>query len=265
MSGVSDADPKLHVEVDGSGPTIVLGHGFGGSARNFRAQVRGLAPEFCVVRFDGRGHARSGAPDDPGAYTPAAFIRDVGRVLDQVGVEQATIGGVSMGAGIALRFALAHPERTRALVLAAFPAAAPAGGLAAVAHRFAEAIERDGLEAAGGAYIWGPDSGLDARTARLVREGFLEHEPHALAHILRGVIAVQPAVAQIRADLARVTQPVLVIAGADDHTSLAPSHVLATALPDARLAIIAGAGHLVNVAKPDEFNTHVRAFLRGLG
>jgi pimeloyl-ACP methyl ester carboxylesterase len=85
-----------------------------------------------------------------------------------------------MGAGIALRFALAHPARTRALVLAAFPAAADTpGGYASVAERFAERIERDGLEAAGAEFVWGPSSGLDAAGADLVRRGFLEHQPRA--------------------------------------------------------------------------------------
>src|SRR5690242_3405382 len=121
---MSAAEPKLHVEIDGHGPTIVLGHGFGGSARNFRSQVRGLAPEFRVVRFDARGHARSETPAEAAAYVADAFVNDVGRVLDAAGADDAVVGGVSMGAGVALRFALAHPERVRGLVLAAFPASA---------------------------------------------------------------------------------------------------------------------------------------------
>src|SRR5213592_2047914 len=192
------AEPRLHVEVEGSGPTVVLGHGFGGSARNFLPQARALRARCRVVRFDARGHARSGAPDDQRAYEPEAFVDDLRRVLDHVGVERAVVGGLSMGAGIALRFALAHPERVRAVVLAAFPPGAGAAGtFAAVAHSFAEAVEREGLDAAGARFVWGPSSGLDPAAARLVRTGFLEHPPHGLAHTLRGVIATQPAVADL--------------------------------------------------------------------
>jgi pimeloyl-ACP methyl ester carboxylesterase len=255
-------EPRLHIEVDGVGPPIVLGHGFGGSARNFGALARALKPRFRVVRFDARGHARSEAPTDPQAYAPEAFVADVTRVLDHVGAREAVIGGLSMGAGIALRFALAHPDRTRALVLAAFPPGHTApGSFAAVGREFADAIEREGLEAAGMRYVWGPTTGLDTRAAALIRQGFLEHPPHGVAHTLRGLIAVQPTVAEIRDVLATLVRPALVIVGANDRPSLIASRELADALPDARLAIVPAAGHLVNMAQPAAFNAEVARFL----
>src|SRR5690348_17906444 len=110
-------EPKLHVEIEGDGPALVLAHGFGGSARNFQPQARALRDRLRVVRFDARGHARSEAPDDPAAYTPATFVWDLARVLDGAGVTDAVVGGLSMGAGTALRFALDRPERVRGLVL----------------------------------------------------------------------------------------------------------------------------------------------------
>src|SRR5213592_773616 len=232
------AEPALHVEVEGSGPVVVLGHGFAGSARNFLPQARALRDRYRIVRFDARGHARSGAPAEAAAYTPEAFVADVGRVLDQVGAQRAVVGGLSMGAGIALRFALAHPERVRALVLAAFPPGAGAAGtFAAVAHPFAEAA------------------------ARLVRTGFLEHPPHGLAHTLRGVIATRPAVADLAPRLAALALPVLLIVGANDRLSLGPSRELAAAAPRARLVVVEGAGHVVNLAEPAAFNAALEEFL----
>jgi len=257
--------PRLHVDVEGTGPVLVLGHGFGGSARNFRAHVRALRDQCRVVRFDARGHARSEAPPDADAYTPEAFVGDVARVLDDVGAERAIVGGLSMGAGVALRFALAHPERTAALVLAAFPTGGGVPGtLGAVATAFADAIERDGLEAAGARFVWGPDAGLDARAARLVREGFLEHAPHALAHTLRGLIAVQPTVDELRDALRNVTVPALVIVGGEDRPSAPTSRALAGALPRAELVVVPAAGHLVNVAQPAAFNAAVTTFVERL-
>lgn len=254
--------PRLHVEAEGAGPVVVLGHGFGGSARNFRGQARALAARYRVVRFDARGHARSEAPLDPAAYTPEALVADVGRVLDRVGVSAAVVGGLSMGAGIALRFALAHPERTRALVLAAFPAGGDRpGSYTALAERFAARIERDGLEAAGAEFVWGPSSGLAPEGAALVRCGFLEHRPYALAHVLRGVIAVQPDAATLAARTARLRMPALVVVGARDRLSLDASRALAGAIPSAEFVEIADAGHLVNLARPAEFNAAVAAFL----
>src|SRR5437868_6010523 len=98
--------PGLHIEIEGDGPTVLLMHGFGGSARNFGPQARALRDRYRVVRFDARGHARSDAPDEPRAYRPEAFVADVARVLDVAGAAVAVVGGLSMGAAIALRFAL---------------------------------------------------------------------------------------------------------------------------------------------------------------
>src|SRR5262245_11016715 len=176
LSRVADGDrtergmnpPRLHVETAGAGPTIVLAHGFAGSARNFGPQSRALRDRFRVVRYDARGHARSEVPSDAAAYTPDTFADDMGRVFDGTAV----VGGLAMGAAVALPFALARPERVRGLVLAAYPAGRESGeGISSHWMELADAIERDGLEAAGARFIWGPKSGLDAAAARLVRQG----------------------------------------------------------------------------------------------
>ena len=70
-------------------------------------------------------------------------------------------------------------------MLAALPGP---GGFARVGDEFADAIDRDGLEAAGAQFAWGPRSGLDAKGASLVKQGFLEHPPHAVAALLRSAI-----------------------------------------------------------------------------
>jgi pimeloyl-ACP methyl ester carboxylesterase len=258
--------PRLHVEVEGDGPAVALAHGFAGSARNFGAQARALRAHHRVIRYDARGHARSEAPSDPAAYTPATFTADFARALDSAGVEQAVVGGLSMGAATALRFALAHPDRVRGLVLAAFPAAGNSGGggITAVARRFADTIERDGVEAAGEAFVWGPASGLDPQAARFVRQGFLEHPAHGLVHTLRGVLAAEPSVASMADALRATSVPTLVVVGADDRGSLEPSRALASTLPEARLLVIPAAGHVVNLAAPAAFNDALSAFLARL-
>lgn len=289
---MADRPVRLHVESEGEGPAIVLAHGFGGSARNFGPQARALRSRYRVIRYDARGHARSEAPTDPAAYTPETFVDDLlqavageeaeresahagrrgrgasealrarsARALDGP-PENIVVGGLSMGAATALRFTLAHPQRPRALVLAAFPSGADTpGSFAAVAHRFADAIEHDGLEAAGEAFVWGPGSGLDASAARLVRQGFLEHPPHGLAHTLRGVLAAQPPVTALASALRGVACPALVVVGANDRGSFAPSRALADLLSDAALVVIPDAGHVVNLAAPDAFNRALLDFL----
>jgi len=251
----------LYHTAEGSGSTLILGHGFGGSARNFRPQSRALRDRYRVVLHDARGHARSDAPTDAAQYAPECFVADLANLLDTAGVATAVVGGLSMGASIALRFALAHPERVRALVLASFPASSAGGGFAGSARAFADCIDREGLAAAGERFVWGAGSGLDERGAALVRQGFLEHPPHALAHILREFLAEQPSVETLAPELCALRIPTLVVAGERDHASLARSEALVAALPDAKFARIPEAGHVVNLARPSQFNHHLETFL----
>jgi pimeloyl-ACP methyl ester carboxylesterase len=97
-----------------------------------------------------------------------------------------------------------------------------------------------------------------------VKQGFLEHPPHGLAHTLRGVIARQQSVGELAPDLARLDLPVLVVVGGADRGSLEPSRALARFLPDARLVVVDGAGHVVNLAQPAAFNAALAEFLAGL-
>ena len=255
-----DAPPRLHIDVDGDGPVVLLMHGLGGSARNWGPQVRALRDTHRVVRFDARGHGRSEALADPEAYRPEEFVADVGRVLDQVGAPRATLGGLSMGAGVALRFALANPERVSSLVLAAFPGSLDGAGFASVALPFADAIERRGLEAAGAEFVWGDESRLDS-AGRLVKQGFMEHPPHGIMWTLRNLVAAQPSVEELAPALGGLHIPALVVVGARDRGSLEPSRRLADALPDARLVVVPDAGHVVNLQAPKEFNAALLQFL----
>ena len=259
------AEPELFVDAAGDGPAVILCHGLGGSARNWRPQLRALRRGYRAIAYDARGHARSQAPSDPGAYRMDRLVADLARVQDAHAGGPAVLVGLSLGAAVALHFALAHPERVRGLVLASFPAPRAAGGFAAVALEFAAAIERDGLEAAGARYVWGEASGLDAQAASLVRAGFLEHAPHAIAALLRDAIAAQPEVEALAPRLAGLELPALVVAGAADRGSLGPSRALAAALPRARLELVEGAGHVVNLARPDAFNRLLLAFLDLIG
>lgn len=259
---VSSGAVKLYAERWGeSGPALVLGHGFGGSARNFRPQARTLAPEHRVVLFDARGHARSDAPAEAEAYRPECFVADLASVLDAVGVERAVVGGLSMGAGVALRFALAYPERVSGLVLSAFPRAVTEPAHVPWALGFADAIERSGVEAAGAEVIWGR---FDAKTADLIRRGFVEHRPHALVHTLRELIAVQPPPEQMPR-LGEIEVPTLVLVGSEDTASLGPCRALGRLIPRAELVEIPGGGHIVNLTHPAEYNRALGAFLRRLG
>jgi 2-succinyl-6-hydroxy-2,4-cyclohexadiene-1-carboxylate synthase len=250
----------LHIESSGEGPSVVLAHGFAGSARNFRPQAKALAEAHEIVTYDARGHARSGAPSEPEAYDFERLIDDYEWVVGDR-AEPVVASGLSLGAATALGFALRRPERVRALILASPPGGSDDPERRAWALGFAHAIEHKGLEAAGAEFVWGERARFDPRGAALIRAGFMEHPPHALAHILRRSLAELPGPSRLAAELARFSRPVLVVTGSEDGSSKESSRALVGLLPQAELAEIAGAGHVVNLAAPQAFNEACRNFL----
>jgi pimeloyl-ACP methyl ester carboxylesterase len=248
---------RLHVEAKGQGPTIVFSHGFGGSARNFRPQVRALGGTHHVVAYDARGHGQSEAPDAAEEYTLERLVDDFERVADEHGGGRPVVAaGLSLGAATALAFARRRPERVSRLILASPPAAGATRREWAL--DFAQAIDADGLESAGARFVWGERSRFDPAGAKLIKSGMMEHPGHALAHVLRQTLAVLPSPAELAGTL---DVPALVIAGGEDEAVLPAAKELSEHLPRARLVIVPGAGHVVNLVAADAFNADVLAFL----
>lgn len=243
----------LYIEDVGEGPLVVLAHGFGGSARNFGPQIRALRSSWRVVTYDARGHARSaGATTSGPDPTLETLVDDMRAVIDRTGVgEPVVAGGLSLGAATALGLALQTPERVRGLVLMSPPPTRDRpGSLGRVAPEFARVLEEEGPLAAGTRFVWGPESGLDERGAALVRQGFLEHDPRALAGILRGVIASLRSPDEMEAALAALDVPVLLVCGEEDQGSRETAEALAARLPHADHRVVPEAGHVVNLAAP---------------
>lgn len=111
----------LHAEAMGDGPTALLLHGFSSSfRRNWHGTgwTRAFAQQGRrTAGLDFRGHSRSAKSDDPAFYLPELLCADYAALQDQLGVESSDIAGFSMGAAIALQFAMLYPERIRRLVL----------------------------------------------------------------------------------------------------------------------------------------------------
>ena len=107
-------------------PVIVLLHGSNADLHTWDAWTAALTDRYRVVRFDQIGHGLTGA-DPTGDYSPRTFADDVGRMADKLAVARFVLAGNSMGGGIALAYALRHPERVNALVLVDSVGASPMG------------------------------------------------------------------------------------------------------------------------------------------
>jgi pimeloyl-ACP methyl ester carboxylesterase len=115
---VSD-DVELEYEVLGEGPELVWLHGLSGSLAESRPLVQALASRFRVLSYSTRGHGRSTPVHEKRRYSYDVIADDLQRMLDHVGFAHPLVAGGSHGANTALRHALRHPGRSRALLLVA--------------------------------------------------------------------------------------------------------------------------------------------------
>jgi pimeloyl-ACP methyl ester carboxylesterase len=107
---------RIHYRDEGTGPPLVMLHGFGSSLYTWDGWVRQLAGKRRLIRLDLPGFGLTGPALD-GDYTADRYVRVVTELLDRIGVERTDIAGNSMGGRTALMFALEHPERVRKLIL----------------------------------------------------------------------------------------------------------------------------------------------------
>src|SRR3989440_1727941 len=117
MRVTMDDGVALEVTDAGSGPALLLVHGFGGAKEDFADHIDALAERHRVVTFDHRGHGESGAPPELDAYSLDRMAADVLGVADALGIDSFRLLGHSMGGMVARRVVLAHPARIDALVL----------------------------------------------------------------------------------------------------------------------------------------------------
>lgn len=96
---------KIHYEVEGQGPPLIMQHGLTANLERWR--IYSYAPElnkdYRLILVDARGHGQSDRPHDPEAYTYERFASDYVAVLDDLGVKKATYWGYSMGAAIGFK------------------------------------------------------------------------------------------------------------------------------------------------------------------
>lgn len=249
----------LAVEVEGrpESPAVLLLHSIGCDRAMWRPQREALAG-WRAIRLDLRGH---GGSDDPaGDYSADRLARDALAVLDALQVERAVICGLSLGGLVAQQLALMAPERVRGLVLA--NTAARIGTAEAWRDR-ARLVQDEGLAAI-----------ADMAMGRLFSERFRADEPSTTAAFRERLLTMSPAGyagccaalrdADLRPELASMTAPTLVIAGALD-VSTPPDQMreLAAALPDARYVEL-DAAHLSNVERPAAFAAALRQHLESL-
>ncbi len=237
MSTLDRDGVRIHYEIAGSGPALLLTHGFTGTSTDFARNVESLARSNQVITWDLRGHGQSDCPADPSLYSVPLAVADMAALLDRAGVERAVLVGHSLGGFLSLEFHLAQRARVAGLVLVdtgpGYRKDAPRQGWNERAERFARDFEAKGGERALG-----------------------------LARAARGILAQHDA--RVLESLPAIEVPTLVVVGERDEPFLAGSRYMSEKIPGAKLEVIANAGHSPNVDQPEAFARATSEFLRAI-
>ena len=255
----------LHVREAGTGHPVVLLHAFPLSSAMWLEQRNTLGERYHVVTPDQRGFGGSPLGWDEPSLDQVAD--DVAAMLDARDLDQVVLGGLSMGGYAAMAFLRRHPSRVRALVLADTKATADPPEAAANRERIAARLEADAsadvLVEDVLPTLLGPTTGRDRPLVLGRVKGLVEAAPPAAAAWAQRAMAARPD----SLDTLRATDvPALVVWGSEDTlSSRTDVDAMVEALPQGRLAVLDGAGHLSAVEVPEAFDAVVGEFLDGLG
>jgi pimeloyl-ACP methyl ester carboxylesterase len=249
---------------------LVLAYGIGGNTDMWGPNTPALAAKRRVILWEPRGHARSDSPADPARYSFRRWALDLRDLLDHLGVRRAHVGGLSLGAGIATRFALLYPRRVRSLVVTN---SSSASGLPlspenlVMRARSIQITLTEGMDAmADYAMATNPNVAgrlaLDPNAKAEFYEEYRRLAPVGYANSLRTLLAMD----HITGELPRLATygiPVLLVGG-DRDPSLAPMRVMRRKIRGSRLVVLAPASHFANRDQPAAWNRTVLAFLAGV-
>src|SRR4051794_34158858 len=204
----------------GSGYPLLWCHELGGSLENWRGQVEFFSRFYRVISYNARGYPPSDVPEDVKEYSQEIAVADAYELLRHLGIDNAYVGGLSMGGATALQMGLTHPEMTRALVVAGVGTGATYPEVfLEQAEAMAAGLDTSGMEsmrdyAGGGGGVQQkqktPGGGEKSRDLPAAPP------PLGRANTIRGVQARRPPLYAHEEQLKRLQVPTLVIVGDED-------------------------------------------------
>ena len=248
---------RIHYSLSGepAAPVVVLSNSLGTNLTMWDLQAPALEKRFRLLRYDTRGHGRTGVP--PGPYTIDQLGRDVLGLLDGLKLDRVHFCGLSMGGMIGQWLGVYAPERINRLVLCS---TCPKIGTPETWNPRIEAIRKSGMNAVATAVIerwFTPEFRARAPQPTVALLGLLQ------VASATGYTACCEAIrdADLREAIATIRAPVQVIMGArDPATPAADGRAMAQRIPGARYVELE-ASHLCNVESPERFNAELIGFL----
>jgi pimeloyl-ACP methyl ester carboxylesterase len=252
----------LSYDDQGSGPPVVLLHGFPFNRNMWSPQIDFLARSgFRIICPDLPGFGDS--PLDQGAITMSGYADAVVNLLDTLKISQAVIGGMSMGGYVLLNLVERYPERVRAAMYLVTRAAGDDPAAREKRTFLAQEVTEGRFSAVPEAFIqvlFAPET--PSRSPELIEQVQQWMNDCSAAGVVAGLLAMRDRKDYV-ASLGQLDVPSLVV-GAEHDMAVPPEHaqVLAAGLPQAELALVPEAGHMANLERPALFNDLLLNFLR---
>jgi 2-succinyl-6-hydroxy-2,4-cyclohexadiene-1-carboxylate synthase len=262
---VEGADVRLNYFVVGDGAPVTLLHGFTQSGRSWHEVISTMPTGWRWVVPDLRGHGET-QTSPSAAFNMDACAADLEMLWDELGIERTHLVGYSMGGRLALHVAAQRQKRLASILTIGAHAGLDEDareGRRRDDEALAERIEHDGIEAFVDYWTAQPMfAGLGRRGPSFlaqVRAERMSNSAAGLAASLRGMGAgtMEP----VWRELARVRLPGTFVAGQLDVRYAAFARRLASAVPNGRVEIVAGAGHAVHLERPGAFARVLEAHL----
>jgi len=259
---------QFYYEEAGDGFPIVFVHEFAHDLRSWEPQLRYFSRRYRCIAFNARGYPPSDVPASPSQYSQVIAADDIARVMRDLGIRKAHIVGCSMGGYATLHFGLRHAGMARSLtVIGAGYGSDPDKRAQFLRDNevMARRFEELGTPEAITIYQIGPArvqfQNKDPRAFREFCEEFAGHSALGSANTLRGVQARRPTIYSLKRGLSRMKVPTHIISGDEDNNCLEPGIFIKRVCRAARLTVVPGTGHAVNVEEPDTFNRLTDEFL----
>ena len=225
----------------GSGPQVLLLHGWGGSIESLQPVIQALAPQFDTTALDFPGHGRSSLPPKP--WHVSDFLDITMKLMDRLGLARPHVVAHSFGGRVTIQLAAAHPERAGKLLFTAGAGVAPRPTLRRTLKRTAVTVARS--------------LRINSRIgSKLASRDYLN--AGELRATLSLVVAedLTPLLSSIR------SRCLLVWGDRDQETPLYMGQTMKARIPDSELIVFPGAGHFPYLDERNKFNLHALRFLR---
>ncbi len=254
---------KMGYDDMGEGIPLVLIHGHPFDRSMWREQTAAFGSKYRVITPDLRGYGESEISSDKTMLEE--FARDIAALLDELKADGIILCGLSMGGQVLFEFYRLFPQRVRALVLADTFAQLDDAERKQARYEMAKHLLKEGMH-----------DYAEEVLSKMIAPQTIEEQPEVKAHVLLMMRGTSPkgAAAALRGRaerpdytplLLQINVPTLIIVGSrDEFTPVSDAEFMRDRIPDSKMAVIEGAGHIPNLENPIEFNRVLDEFMRTL-